>query len=407
MSRWIDQFKNHPFHADWARLTELVSTPLPNEQATTVTVAQEYARLCKVIQYVRGVMENLDPELLPNSYLNNLHSYVQQTINELSAFNSNGNLSHLHNANGNADQFMALSLQAPFSPLGITKANLTKTATAYAEALDRHAVAYAKRTDDLVENSAQKLKQIDDRLANSNEELTKLEGRVAGVETTVQSQLSTFNSTFQASESTRATNFDTWFGKFQDKAVEDYTKLTEQNAAGLLAMQSYQDDAETVLGTVIDTAQAGAYAKYANEEKVSANWYRRMAISSMAAAALVMFAPEAISWLQQAATYTIDWKRALYRLPFSLILFAPALYLAKESSRHRTNEVLNRRRQHILTTIGPYLALLPKDKADAIKADVAKNIFSESLQPLEDKAPDAGAIAMQVSQLFSSLAKSK
>ena len=120
-------------------------------------------------------------------------------------------LSHLHNANGNADQFMALSLQAPFSPLGITKANLTKTATAYAEALDRHAVAYAKRTDDLVENSAQKLKQIDDRLANSNEELTKLEGRVAGVETTVQSQLSTFNSTFQASESTRATNFDTWF----------------------------------------------------------------------------------------------------------------------------------------------------------------------------------------------------
>ena len=80
MSRWIDQFKNHPFHADWARLTELVSTPLPNEQATTVTVAQEYARLCKVVQYVRGVIENLDPELLPNSYLSNLHSYVQQTF---------------------------------------------------------------------------------------------------------------------------------------------------------------------------------------------------------------------------------------------------------------------------------------------------------------------------------------
>ena len=162
MSRWIDQFKTHPFHADWARLTELVSTPLSNEQAATVTVAQEYARLCKVVQYVRGVIENLDPELLPNSYLNNLHSYVQQTINELSAFNSNGNLGHLHNANGSADQFMALSSQAPFSALGVTKANLTKTATAYAEALDRHAVSYATRTDHLVEESANKLNQIDD-----------------------------------------------------------------------------------------------------------------------------------------------------------------------------------------------------------------------------------------------------
>lgn len=58
-------------------------------------------------------------------------------------------------------------------------------------------------------------------------------------------------------------------------------------------------------------------------------------------------------------SYTVDWQKALYRLPFSLILFAPAVYLAKESSRHRNNEVLNRSRQHILTTIEPYLAPTP------------------------------------------------
>ena len=407
MSRWIEQFIAHPFHADWVRLRELVGASLPNENAATVAVAQEHARLRKVVEYVRGVIENLDPELLPHTYLGNMQSYVQQTINELTAFNSNGNVGHLQNANGSADQFMALSWQSPFTALGVTKTNLTKAATAYAEVLDRHAASYATRTDDLVQGSAQKLKQIEDRVVTSNDELTKLEGRVTNVETTVQSQLSTFNSTFQTSESARATIFDTWLGKFQDKAVNDYTKLTEQNAAGLLSMQSFQDDAEKVLGTVIDTAQAGAYAKYASEEKASANWYRRLAIGSMAVAALVLFAPEAISWIQQGATYTVDWKLALYRLPFSLVLFAPALYLAKESSRHRTNEVLNRRRQHILTTIGPYLALLPQEKADAIKAEVAKSIFSENLSVFDDKTPDAGTVALQFSQLLTTLTKSK
>ena len=111
----------------------------------------------------------------------------------------------------------------------------------------------------------------------------------------------------------------------------------------------------------------------------------RFAIGSIAVDALVLFAPEAISWVQNGVTFTVDWKLALYRLPFSLVLFAPALYLAKESSRHRTNEVLNRRRQHILTTIGPYLALLPQEKADAIKAEVAKSIFSENLSVFDDK----------------------
>jgi len=405
VSRWIEQFKANPFLVDWGRLIELIGEPLATEEEATVVVAQEYARLRKVVDYVGGVVGNLDPELLPQNYLGNMQPYVQQTINELTAYKSNGSVGHLLNANANADQFMALSLQSPFIALGTTKANLTKAATAYGDVINRHAEAYAARTDQLVAESEQKLKEVEGQAATATEEVTKLEARIASVEATVQGQLSSFNSTFQSSETARAASFDSWLTKFQDKAIDDYAQLVSQNSAGLLAMQSFQDDAERVLGTVIDTAQAGAYAKYASEEKESANWFRRLALASMVAAALVLFVPEAIHWIQQGASYTVDWKLALYRLPFSLVLFAPALYLAKESSRHRTNEVINRRRQHILTTIGPYLALLPKEKADLIKADVAKSIFSENLPAFEDKSPDPGTVAMQFSQLLTTLTK--
>ncbi len=405
MSRWANQFKDHAFNAVWDRLFELLSAPIPEEKSATVAVVEEYARLRKVVEYVRGLLDSLDPELLPSSYLNDMQQHVQNAVNEVTAFNSNGNFAHLQNANLQADQFLMLACRSPLTAFGAAKAQLTRAATAYAETMERHAAAYASQTDDLLADSAEKLKALEGRMKSADDEMTKLDSRVDNVETTVQGQLSTFNSTFQTSESTRTATFDGWLAKFQERAIADYTKLTEQNGAGLLAMQSFQDDAEKVLGTVIDTAQAGAYAKYANEEKNSANSYRRAAIGSMVLAALVLFVPEFVHWIEQGSAYVVDWKQALYRVPFSLILFAPALYLAKESSRHRTNEVINRRRQHILTTIGPYLALLPEEKADAIKADVAKSIFSESLPVFEDKTPDVGAFALQFSQLLTTLTK--
>ncbi|WP_460890981.1 hypothetical protein, partial [Ramlibacter alkalitolerans] len=190
-----------------------------------------------------------------------LQSYAQQVVGELTAFGSNGQIRHLQSANGHADQLLVIACQSPFAALGGAGSSVTGAAVAYAEAIDRHAVSYASRTDALVADSAKRLELVEGRIGASSEEIAKLDGRVATVETTVQAQLSTFNSTFQASESARAAAFDSWLGKFQEKAVSDYGKLTEQNAAGLLAMQSFQDDAEKVLGAVIDTAQAGAYAK--------------------------------------------------------------------------------------------------------------------------------------------------
>lgn len=238
----------------------------------------------------------------------------------------------------------------------------------------------------------------------ADEAVTKLDSRVDGVETTVQGQLSTFNSTFQGSENARAEKYDQWFVKFQEKTDNNFVDMVKKTDATLEVLDDYQERAEKVLGTVIDTAQAGAYAKYASEEKQSANTYRRAAILLMAVAALVLFLPELAHALKAATEYSVDWQKALARLPFSLILFAPALYLAKESSKHRLNEVSNRRRQHILRTIGPYLALLDDQKAQEIKSEVAKSIFAD-MAPVEDKSTDTANLLAQLSNLVSAVTK--
>src|SRR5690606_9603601 len=90
----------------------------------------------------------------------------------------------------------------------------------------------------------------------------------------------------------------------------------------------------------------------------------------------VIIAPEVVNFFRD-IEYVWSLQKSLYRVPISIILFVPAFYFAKESSRHRTNEVVNRRRQHILTTLDPYTKLMDPKRAGELKIHVAKTVFSD------------------------------
>lgn len=68
----------------------------------------------------------------------------------------------------------------------------------------------------------------------------------------------------------------------------------------------------------------------------------------------------------------------------------------RESNKHRKTEVLNRRRELILSTIDPYIALLPDDKAQQIKLDIAKGIFSEGALSMDSSTDDTVGMDAQL-----------
>ena len=51
MSRWIDQFKSHPFNAQWARVIDGLGNAKVDDE-TIVTDVKELARLKKVSGYL-------------------------------------------------------------------------------------------------------------------------------------------------------------------------------------------------------------------------------------------------------------------------------------------------------------------------------------------------------------------
>ncbi|UNK57897.1 hypothetical protein MNQ95_01950 [Pseudoxanthomonas daejeonensis] len=401
MSRWTDQFKNHPIHEDF----KVLGTTLRDTVSDDALESEDLARLRKIHAFIGNLMDAMDPEIIGPSTLNNMHANLQGVINNIAAFRSGGNLNHLHAANGEFDNVISFAASTPFMVYGSAKASITKAAIAYSDSMHQSSTEFRESMIRLAAEFTNEYSTIKDRFNVADGSLTKLENRISVMEAQLPTQLSGYNTDFQNSEKTRSERFENWTVAYQEKLDQQFVESAKKFSTGEDAMHQYLDKAARVLGSVVDTGQAGAYATYASEEKRSANLYRKLAIGLMILAALVLFLPEFAQAARAAAEYSVDWRAALHRLPFSIILFAPALYLAKESSRHRTNEVLNRRREHILTTIGPYLALLDPKKAEEIKSDVARSIFTEGAQQIDDRSTDAPSVIAQVTNLVDLLLK--
>ena len=403
MSRWSDRYSNHQFFADWAAFKQILGTIAP--PAEDPQAVQEVARMHKVVGYVDTLLKKLDPELWGLNFVSAAHGSLTNAVSELSNYPTNQNQHHLSNANNFLDSMMLSVQQQPLAPVFPGAKATQGAAESYTAFVQLHIGKFEGLLTAFKETLQAQQDALESRSTELSRRLDKLEATAERMASEFQSILARFNSDFQASENSRKELYEAQSTFFKDRADRQIADSAALFAAGHSALGSALESAGKVLGSIIDTSQAGAYAQYASEEKKSANLYRYLALGLMCAAALVLFLPELVNAAKAVSQYTIDWKAALHRLPFSVILFAPAYYLTRESSRHRNNEILNRRRQHILTTIGPYLALLDKKRAEEIKADVAKSIFSDALPTLDDKSPETTNVLAQVTNLVDLIVK--
>jgi len=399
MSRWNDAFESHAFKTSWNSINELLASEgFITGEAEGVGI--EVARLKKVVAYIDGVIEQIDPELMPFNILDGMNQHSTQCLQQLNAFQGNQNVGHLQNANTNIDAVLSLIGTTPFILSGYQKGSLSKAANAYSEAIDEHLARLSKNIDTEVESVRSELVDINGSISTNKTALTALDNELKVVSQTVEKQTSEFNTQFQASETKRTANFDKVIETQQTKVDSTFKDIAIKSGITIEVLDKYLEDAKNIFGVVVNSLQAGAYSSYANEEKQMANRLRWSAIALMVLGVSVLVVPEIIKMVNSMETYALDWKITLGRIPFSLILFVPAFYLARESSKHRNTEVINRRRELILATIDPYLALLDEEQAKTIKEDIAKGIFSEGGQGSSDgRIAESSNVVAQIANL--------
>ena len=411
MSRWNDQFQNHAFRTSWNSFKALLEDA-ELEKNNNEAAVKEIARLRKVVKYIDSVMEQIDPELMPISLFDTLNQHATNSITQLNTFKSNQAIGHLHNVNTYVDSIITIFSQTPFILAGQQKGSLSKAASAYSEVLDQHLSRLNEAVKVEIGGIKNNVAAIQTSIVENEKSLATLKEQLQSVSQTIQKQTAEFNTQFQASEKARVEKYDAALAKLEKKiddevfrlgtkADAEFEKLATKAGTTLEVLGKFHDDAAKVFGVVVNTLQAGAYSSYANEEKKTANILRWSAIILMIIGVAVLVIPEIVKFIKEAENYALDWHVTLGRIPFSIILFVPAFYLARESNKHRNTEVLNRRRELILSTIDPYLALLDDDKAQQIKLEIAKGIFSEGALPTSDSSTDeAGNVIAQIANLI-------
>lgn len=398
MSRWANQFKDHEFFKEFYRLKELVFSNQTESQDSQSDL--EIARLKKVIAYIDNIISKTDPELISLANLSSCTQSIKNSIDQFNNFLSNKNDQHLQNTNNQIDPVLTFFSQTPFSLNESQKESLNAAVIAYSESMSESLEKYKNKVNLEIDALKSYINQINPEIKVSQDNLANLKQQLQTVEQTIQKQTAEFNTQYQVSENNRSDKFEKIVEQLNTKVDTEFVKLTTKTGAATAVLDKFIDDAKKIFGVVVNTLQAGAYSSYANEEKRTANLFRYGAIALMLASISILVYPELMKIHMESTEYIFDWTKALVRIPFSAAILVPAFYLARESNKHRTVEFTNRRRELILSTIDPYLSLLEKDKAEAIKAEIAKGIFSEGTIPQETNSPDLGNIVSQLSNLI-------
>lgn len=415
MSKWNEKFNGHGFWSSWNSLKETAnSDELITEDESSI---QDIARLRKVITFIDDLLQQVDPELMNLAILDNYNQTSVACLNELNTYLSSRNITYLQNANAQIDSFLTLLNRIPNLTIANSKSSLKKAATAYADSIDSHLTRVKKFTDEEINAQKANLSNLQVLITAATKEIDLLKSQAKTVEQTINKQSAEFNTQFQNNENSRNSKFDALEQKIdskidnlvtqhQNEVNNEFKDLSVKAAKIIQILNKYNDDAAKIFGVVTNTLQAGAYSSYANEEKQSANYLRWTALTLMLIGVGVLIIPELYKIYFNLATYVLDWRLVLGRIPFSLILFVPAFYLAKESNKHRNTEIINRRRELILSTIDPYLALLDNEKSQLIKLEIAKEIFSEgTIAQNESSLGEASNLLSQIANMAKQLRK--
>lgn len=135
MSSYVETFENEPFHSNWKSLGEAINEIDVSD--FTKEIKTDFARFKKVYTYISGIIENIDPELIPKTLFGQFNSNVSDCLSYLNNNLHSGNLTQLNNANTQLDNILNNIKPYTLYDKNI-KRTLRESVTAYISEIDKH-----------------------------------------------------------------------------------------------------------------------------------------------------------------------------------------------------------------------------------------------------------------------------
>ncbi|MGY5353519.1 hypothetical protein [Wenyingzhuangia sp. IMCC45467] len=386
-----ETFENHNIFDRLKSLEEI----LENEDVKSKIDLEKLSFFQTVFSYINQRVKLTIPDLVLQTELDALSNELNAGITQVNSFVGNNNAGHLNNATNN---FNAAINRIKNFPIPVAKADFNFS----------RKIADFEKTAKSKYNSLEKdknelkteIEKFKINLSTKETEIQRLLKLIEGKESEIQNLNSTFqtnfnniksehNQSFENDKKTYRSEIEKVKETFREEIDElkesidtDTTKIVEQ-------LNTKLAEAKTLVNLIGNVGVTGNYQNIANSHKESANFWRGFAIVFMS-----IFSGLLVWTIIDLSSLGFDWTKSLIRLVAAAALSYPATYAARESSKHRKLETINRNAELELASINPFIKGLSDDKKQIIKEKLVEKYFGNTKENdfLDTKEPEGLSI---------------
>lgn len=356
--------------------------------------------------YIKDKLKVTIPLLIQEPELASLVSEIDAGTTQINAFLGNNNPGNLTNATNNFYSALNRVRNLPF-PVSKGDFDFSKSIADFQQIVQDKYEILEEENSKLKEN----LNTTEKDLVAKQNQIGEIEKKLAAKEAEIQNVLSTYQTEYTNLKATINSNIEADRKKFNeliegDRAIfgddinKDKINFKKEFDQALISSDLLSTDlinklnvkleeANKIVNIIGNVGVTGNYQNIANENRTNANIWRWIAIFFM-----VLMSGLLVWSIIELGNADFNLYKSLVRVIAAAVLTYPAIYAAKESTKHRNLETKNRNMELELASIGPFIEMLPEEKKQKIKEELVDKYFgNHDNGPISKEEDEAGAIS--------------
>jgi hypothetical protein len=247
MSRWDEEFENHGIHQTLLEVRECLDVEVKEPSSS---LAHERRRLLKILDMIDDALAALDKETAPLILLTDINDHLHRDFwNQIQAYKSSPDASHLTNANAQIDGIMNRIFQLS----GFQK---NPKAIKISKFVEQSFDVFSKTIDSKSEEFSAEIKALESELQTTTGKHEALKNDFDNLATDHADKVNMWQDEFTANQKERAQGyseaqnaknkeFEEWFDAFQKYSESNAKKTIDVNSKALEEFfQKFRDDTD-------------------------------------------------------------------------------------------------------------------------------------------------------------------
>lgn len=394
MSRWVKEAEEHKIHETLSQAKIWINTKFEDANSDREI---ERKRLLKVVNELHRIIVGIDPDLFPVSVVNQVNAHLrhQNFWNQLAAYSKSGSVQNLKTANNH------ISSQIPviLSLSGVSVRPEERVEVDEIESAYENFCLTLSSEKDVIQKD---VKAIKSDISKVVEDIVILQKNMSEIQSELNNIVVGYKNKFLEEEAERKKEFSE-SEISRKKTYEDMILAAKSNAEDKVKdiALKYNDSLEKVYkdfssmvvtksedisekhnsileihDLVATDGMAGGYKKGADDEKKSADIWRRVSMFCYLVILLWVVFKEKLGF-SIFINDIVQWPVLAITISLTGVAFVAAQFASRQSKGHRINEQKMRWFALEIKAIGPFISSLEINQQQELKKQLSERLFGQ------------------------------